>query len=154
MGFGDGLDDFSKRRLAEVYDRWLSLRRSHDQICRDLWIGTLMQHFDRRDLELLRSEAALNRLDLDAIARLDRTFTEHLALEDRGDTTTCAHCGGELTRCRKTVDVVVMGQTRRFHGARRPCARAAYFLGGPEPGVRRRDEPHAVIDLPTEDRRR
>lgn len=123
------LDDFSRRRLAELPSIG-DLRRQAQHVEWMYLAGALLSTYSRRDLDILRATGILSIRELQHLGRLDATFAEHAALDGVSDLGHCAHCGRDLTARHKIVEVDVLGVTRRYHTgtAYGPCANAARWL--------------------------
>lgn len=131
------LDDFSRRRLKDLPGihelraqtgavEWLAL------------VGLMVTRYTRHELDIIRAGGHLSIRELQVLGQLDRSWAEYFALQGESDPTVCAHCGEDITRARKVIEVDLLGTTRRFHEARPACAKAARWLNITPP-TRRQD---------------
>lgn len=133
----DVLDDFSRRRLRDLPNVG-DLRRQAGSVEWFALVGMLVTQYSRHELDIIRAAGGMSIRELQLLGQLDRSFAEYFALQGETDITVCAHCGEDITRARKIIEVDLLGTTRRFHEARPACARAARWLNTTPPS---RDRP-------------
>lgn len=127
MSRGDLLDDFSRRRLRDLPNIG-DLRRQSRAVEWMTLVGMLVTQYTRQELDIIRAEGGMSIRELQLLGQLDRSWAEYFALQGEADPTVCAHCGDDITRARKVIEIDLLGTTRRFHEARPACARAARWL--------------------------
>jgi hypothetical protein len=123
------LDDFTRRRLAELPSLG-DLHREAKYVEWTYLAGRILSTYSRRDLDVLRSAGMLSYRELRLLGQLDAGFAELAALDADSDVEHCAHCGDDLTSRHKVIEVKLLGQVRRFHGAdsHSRCVSAARWL--------------------------
>lgn len=127
MSRNDLLDDFSRRRLRDL-PALHDLRRQSGAVEWMTLVGMFVTQYTRHELDIIRAGGGMSIRELQLLGQLDRSWAEYFALQGDADSTVCAHCGEDITRARKVIEVDLLGTTRRFHEARPPCARAARWL--------------------------